>query len=55
MIQIDVYSYPDSRFLGTRFAPMVMNNHDYINSQVKEIRKLWRMKKGTVYFKTINI
>lgn len=52
MIQIDVYSYPEHKFLGTRFAPMVINNADLINNQVDEVRKLWGKNEKDSCFKT---
>jgi len=59
-LRIDVYQYPNSSFLGTRFAPYrefkngekIISNADEINSQVEEVRKLHNKKESEVYFKT---
>lgn len=55
MIQIDVYTYPESVFLGTRFAPQTKGNHNLINNQVEEVRKLNSKEEKDVYFKTTTV
>jgi hypothetical protein len=59
-LKIDVYEYPSSRFLGTRFAPYlefengepIISNAEDINSEVEYVAKLHNKKENEFFFKT---
>jgi hypothetical protein len=59
-LKIDVFEYPSSKFLGTRFAPFrefnlgeeIISNADEINGQVEEVMKLHNKKLSEIYYLT---